>query len=139
MKNIYIISILRRTITVFLILLLCQIPNIKNCTASQSKILLASFYSVASLKAEGTYKTSKGVMANGKLFNELDTTCACNLYPIGTTLRVTVLDTGKSVVVKVTDRIGKRFAKTRIDLSKLAFSRIAELRQGIVKVEVTPI
>lgn len=104
-------------------------------TASASP-LKASYYSLASLKAEGTTKFSKNIMANGKLFDENALTCACRLYPLGTTLKITNLKNKKSVVVKVTDRIGKRFATSRIDLSKAAFERIAELRQGLVEIGV---
>lgn len=54
-------------------------------------------------------------------------------------LRVTNIKSGKSVIVRTTDRIGKRFAKIRIDLSKRAFSKIANLKQGIVQVKVEQI
>ena len=100
--------------------------------------LKASWYSVESLKKEGTWKYSKGVMANGHQFSDAEFTCATRLFPMGTILKVYRTTTGKFVLVKVTDRIGKRFAKTRIDLSKGAFSKIADLKQGVVpcKVEV---
>jgi rare lipoprotein A (peptidoglycan hydrolase) len=97
--------------------------------------LTASWYSIESLKKEGTYKYSKGIMANGRIFNN-DYTCATNLYPLGAILRVYNPKNGKEVSVEVTDRINKRFTKTRIDLSQKAFSEIAECRQGIVRVKV---
>lgn len=75
-------------------------------------------------------------MANGETFNDNAWTCATRLYPIGTWLCVRTLDGRKSVIVLVTDRIGKRFAKTRIDLSKRAFSIIAPLKQGLAKVSI---
>lgn len=98
--------------------------------------LTASWYSVQSLKDEGTYRYSKGVMANGKLFQDNSLTCANRLYPLGSILRVTNLSNGKSVIVETTDRIGKRFATTRCDLSKRAFSEIADLKRGVVQVKV---
>lgn len=98
--------------------------------------LIASWYSIDSLKQEGTYKHSKGVMANGQLFNDNAPTCATRLYPLNTWLCVTNIKSGQSIIVKVTDRIGKRFATKRIDLSKGAFSQIANLKQGIVSVKV---
>jgi rare lipoprotein A len=91
-----------------------------------------SWYSIASLQEEGTWKTSKGVMANGKLFQDSSLTCATRLYPLGTVLHIKNKSNGKAVTVKVTDRIGKRFANKRIDLSKRAFSQIAALEQGLV-------
>lgn len=98
--------------------------------------LTASWYSVESLKREGTYKTSKGVMANGRKFSDTNYTCASRLYPMDTYLRITNHNNRKSVIVKVTDKIGKRFATKRIDLSKGAFAKIANLKSGLVKVKV---
>lgn len=104
-----------------------------NCQATE---LNASWYSVESLKKEGTFKKSKGVMANGKMFNERAFTCATRLWPLGTKLQITNKKTQRKVAVIVTDRIGKRFAKTRIDLSKAAFQEIGRLCQGVIPVSV---
>lgn len=107
----------------------------KGVSASSRAVrLTASWYSEASLKQEGTWEKSKGVMANGQRFDETDYTCATRLYPLGTILKIS--HNGKTVYCEVTDRIGKRFAKTRIDLSKAAFQQIASLKQGLVEVEV---
>lgn len=104
--------------------------------AHAAQFILASWYSVKSLKDEGTYQKSKGVCADGSIFSDDRMSCACNLYPLGSILRVTNLSTGFSVDVVNTDHISKRFSKTRIDLSKGAFSKIADLEQGLVKVSV---
>jgi len=101
--------------------------------------LTASWYSEASLKKEGTWKTSKGVMANGKQFNENALTCATRDFRLEETLKITNINNNKSVIVKVTDRIGKRFAGKRIDLSKAAFNQIANLKQGIISVKIEAI
>ena len=101
--------------------------------------LKASWYSIESLKREGTYEYSKGIMADGKAFDENNLTCACRIYPLGTLLRITNISNGKSVQAKVTDRIGKRFAKTRIDLSKRAFLELADLSTGIIQVKITQV
>lgn len=130
-----------------LISILLGIGVFSRCQAVE---LTASWYSEESLKKEGTWKTSKGVMANGKRFDESAFTCATRLFPLGSYVRVVVCESkGKGamaaapkgrrngeVVVKVTDRIGKRFAQTRIDLSKAAFEKIAPLNKGIVPVTV---
>lgn len=106
-------------------------------TFAEPITLTASWYSTESLKKEGTYAYSKGYCADGSKFNEKSLTCATRLFPLGTILKVS--GNGRSVYVKVTDRIGKRFANTRIDLSKKAFGILAPLSQGLlqVKVEVT--
>lgn len=103
---------------------------------AETVTLKASWYSVESLKKEGTWKYSKGVMANGKKFVDEEHTCACRLYPLGTTLRITNLRNKKTVTVKVTDRISKRFAQTRIDLSRGSFEQIADLKEGLVPISV---
>lgn len=104
--------------------------------AEAGENLKASWYSIASLKKEGTYRYSKAIMANGQLFNDLAPTCATRLYPLNTWLRIININNNQSVLVKVTDRIGKRFAEKRIDLSRGAFSQIAELKQGVIPISV---
>jgi hypothetical protein len=103
---------------------------------SPAVMLKASWYSVQSLKDEGTWKTSKGVMANGHQFKDEAFTCATRLYALGARLKVTNVRNGRSVLVDVTDRISKRFGGTRIDLSRNSFNQIAELREGLVSVRV---
>ena len=98
--------------------------------------LLASWYSVQSLKEEGTYSYSKGIMANGRQFSDNGLTAACNSYPLGTKVKVTRTDTKASVVVLVTDRTAKRFTGKRIDLSAGAFAKLAPLSKGLIKVIV---
>lgn len=106
---------------------------------AQDIILTASYYSVESLKKEGTYAYSHGIMANGQKFHDDRLTCANRLFPLGTMLRVTNIKSGKSVIVRTTDRIGKRFARTRIDLSKKAMETLGgkqALAKGLLLVKV---
>lgn len=117
----------------------CAIALLYSCGAKSALAdinLKASWYSTQSLKDEGTFNYSKGVMANGEKFNEKALTCATRLYPLGTFLVVTNTGNNLRVVVKVTDRIGRRFAKKRIDLSKAAFQKISRLERGIVPIKV---
>lgn len=104
--------------------------------AKAAIILLASWYSMASLVSEGTYARTRGVMSNGKRYREEALTCASNDYPLGTRLYIRNRETGKGVNVTVTDRMAKAFRGKRIDLSKGAFRRIADCKQGVVQVEV---
>jgi rare lipoprotein A (peptidoglycan hydrolase) len=105
----------------------------------QPTYITASWYSNNSLKKEGTYKYSKGVMANGQLFRDEGFTCATWLYPLGTRIRVTDIKTGRHVYVTVTDRISRKFSNTRIDLSRAAFARLFDLTQGLSRVKVEAI
>ncbi len=106
------------------------------CLSCHAEELKASWYSVASLKRDGQWSITKGVMSNGKAFSDSRLTAASRDWPLGTWVEVRNLANGKSVNVEITDRINKRFAHKRIDLSKMAFSRIGELKKGIVKVRV---
>ena len=72
--------------------------------------------------------------ASGEKFDKNKFTCASNYYKIGTMLEVTNIANGKSVVVKVNDRGG--FKGMKLDLSEGAFKRIANLKQGVLKVKV---
>jgi rare lipoprotein A len=105
-----------------------------------AEILIASWYSRASLVKEKTWKDGKEKrMANGEKFDDNKFTAACNLYSLDTWLLVTDIASNKKVFVKVTDRIAKRFDKTRIDLSKAAMLFLGgqrALEQGLLQVKV---
>ena len=74
--------------------------------------------------------------ASGEIFDMNKMTCASNTHKLGTKLRVTNKETGKSVVVKVNDT-GEfsKYGRT-LDLSKAAFAKIAHLKHGLVKVDI---
>ena len=95
----------------------------------------ASWYDTKSCKREGT----SGIMANGKELNDNAYTCASWDYRFDTVLRVTNLSNGKRCLVRVTDRgpNKKLYLKGRkIDLSRAAFGRIANLEQGVIEVSI---
>ena len=73
--------------------------------------------------------------ADGSTFYQTGLTCASNVYKLGSKVRVTNTENGKSIIVKVTDNGPFRLPKI-VDLSKAAFSQIASLKQGIIKVLV---
>ena len=80
------------------------------------------------------YDAPGGTMANGKIFDGEAYTCATRDWPLGTKLLIT---SGRRVIrVTVTDRINKRFAGKRIDLTPAAFEKLAPLDQGLVNVKV---
>jgi len=75
--------------------------------------------------------------ANGEIFVQTKLTAACNKYPLGTMLRVTRMDNGKSIVVKVNDRIHPRM-KRIVDLTRKGAKSLNFIKDGLaaVKVEV---
>lgn len=58
--------------------------------------------------------------ASGQVYTHSKMTCATNVYPLGTILKVTNLDNGKYVIVRVNDRISPKY-RHRVDLSRGAF------------------
>jgi len=73
--------------------------------------------------------------ASGERFDNYAMTAAHKTLPFGTEVKVTNLNNGKSVSVRINDR--GPFVKGRIiDLSRAAFSQIADLDRGLVKVEI---
>jgi len=73
--------------------------------------------------------------STGDKFDMNGLTCASNQYKLGTWLRVTNLKTGKSVVVRVNDRMHPRM-KRIVDLSKGAAREIGMISKGVGKVKV---
>ena len=73
--------------------------------------------------------------ASGELYRNNLNSAAHMELPFGSMVRVTNLANGKSVVVKVNDRGAFKSGRI-IDLSKSAFSSIANIRDGIIKVKV---
>lgn len=78
-------------------------------------------------------------MANGKRFDQNDPTVAAHkTLPLGTKLRVTSKDTGKSIVVEIQDR-GPYIWGRELDLSMAAMRRIEPLQNGVVEVQIETI
>ena len=73
--------------------------------------------------------------ASGERYDRHQLTCAHRSYPFGTLLRVTDLENGRSVVVKVNDR--GPFAEGRVvDLSWAAARALDMIERGLVRVAV---
>lgn len=73
--------------------------------------------------------------ANGEIFSNNDLTAAHKTLPFGTLVKVTNLETNKSVVVVINDR-GPFIKGRSIDLSKKAFMLIVNKDKGLVKVKI---
>ncbi len=73
--------------------------------------------------------------SNGEIFSNKKLTCANNFLALGTYIRVTNPKNGKSVVVKVNDRMNQK-NKRLIDLSQEAASRLGLLSQGLGEVSI---
>lgn len=108
-------------------------------------IFIISFFSVHLFSLE-LYKTN--VIAsfygtdfhgkktsNGEIFNMYDLTCAHKSLPFNTILKVTNLQNGKSVNVRVNDR-GPFILNREIDLSTKAAQNLDMVKAGTVKVKL---
>ena len=88
---------------------------------------LASFYAA-------NYQNRK--TASGERLNNNSMTAAHRTLPFGTQVIVKNINNGKSVKVRINDR--GPFIKGRIiDLTRAAFSQIASLETGTVRVEIS--
>lgn len=113
-----------------------KLKYMKKLTLGGLAILLLSFTTEPICTVASYYhdKYHNRLSADNSRFSQHKLTAASNHYKLGDSVRVTNIVNGKSVDVKITDRMAKKY-KTRIDLSKKAFSRIASLESGIVDVE----
>ena len=73
--------------------------------------------------------------ANGETYNQNTMTAASMTLPLGTTAKVTNVESGKSVTVKVNDR-GPYVGNRIMDLSKAAANKIGINGKGLGKVKI---
>ena len=102
------------------------LPNV-GINNTPYEVGMASYYG----RAHAGRKT-----ASGAIFNPKELTAAHNRLPMGTIVEVRSIDTGKSVVVKITDTGGFRKYGRIIDVSEKAASIMGILHQGIGRVEL---
>jgi rare lipoprotein A len=77
--------------------------------------------------------------ASGEVFDQRRMVAAHRTLPLGTIVRVTNLENGRTVVLRVIDRgpYGRNYRKgTIIDVSKGAAARLRFLEEGLVRVRV---
>lgn len=113
-----------------------RVNNVKNSQrdAADEKVAygIASFYSKS---LEGT-KT-----ATGETFRHAKFTAASNHFRLGTLVRVINLRNGKSVIVRINDRMHKKMALRGrvVDLSYAAAEKLSFIKSGIVRVKVVAV
>lgn len=71
---------------------------------------------------------------SGEIFDQNKLTCASNIFKIGTRLKITNIKNERSVIVEVNDT--GSFKKVSVDLSKKAFSKIADIKDGIIEIKI---
>ena len=73
--------------------------------------------------------------ASGEIFDQKKLTCACNVLPLGTWIKVTNLRNRRSIIVKVNDRIHPKM-KRIVDLSRTAAQKLGYVSNGLTRVKV---
>jgi rare lipoprotein A len=119
-------SLMRLLVPTFAIIALAPaIASAQSVGASAQRIGVASWYGG---KHDGKRTSS------GEVFDQEGLTAASRSIPLGSRVRVTMTDTGESVVVTVNDRMGGR--SSIIDLSKGAARQIGLLGRGRSEVSI---
>ena len=111
----------------FLSVIFISFVNIANSSNKTDGV--ASWY--------GGKKYENKITAYGYKFHSSDLTCATLNYSQDVFLKVTNRDNDKYVIVKVIDKNSPN--GNLVDLSMGAFSRIANLQQGVARVEIEEI
>jgi len=106
--------------------------------ATFAAMVVAASAASAAQQGLASYYKSGHQTANGERFNPHGLTAAHRTLPFGTLVKVTNLESGKSVVVRVNDR-GPFKPKRVIDLSLGAAKMIGLVRAGIAPVRVEPL
>ena len=101
-------------------------PNYRTVPVVDSAVGVASYYAD---KFVGR-KT-----ASGEIFSQHKMTCAHNTLPFGTKVKVTNLRNGKSIVVRVNDRLHHRNPRI-VDLPTGAAKKLGYTGSGIINVSV---
>lgn len=96
------------------------------------KKISRTFYGQASFYAN---KFNGRKTASGEIFDQKKFTCACNVLPLGTWVKVTNLRNGRSVLVKVNDRIHPKMRRV-VDLTRAAAHSLGFISRGLTRVKV---
>ena len=89
-------------------------------------------YGLASFYAE---KFQGRTTASGETFSQVELTAACNVFPLGTFLKVTNLKNHKSIIVKTNDRLHPK-TKRLIDLSLSGAQKLDYVSRGLTRVKI---
>lgn len=89
-------------------------------------------YGLASFYAE---KFQGRTTASGVTFSQTSLTAACNVFPLGTILKVTNLKNHKTIIVKTNDRLHPK-TKRIIDLSFEGARKLDYVSRGLTRVKI---
>ncbi len=99
---------------------------------AKAPVSTKALYGIASFYAD---KFEGRKAADGSIYYHKNATCACNVLPLGTWVRVTNVRNRKSVIVKVTDRLHPKNPRI-VDMSKSTAAKLGFVGRGITQVKV---
>jgi rare lipoprotein A len=106
-------------------------PTDKNADKKSSNIIvgLATYYAQ---KFEG------GLTATGEIFRHSKLTAASNVFALNTWVKVTNILTGKSIIVRINDRMHPSMTKKGriLDLTMTAAKQLHIVNRGVAKVKI---
>jgi len=119
----------------FLFMMACLAKNLSAQADSTDKAKLKTITGIASFYSLNLTGTET---ATEERFDNKNMTAASNNFKLNTWVRVTNLRNGKSVVVRINDRMHTRMAKKGrvVDLSRAAAKQLHFMKRGLTKVKV---
>jgi rare lipoprotein A len=103
-----------------------QKKNYRNVPVVDTAVGQASFYADKFIGKK---------TASGEVFSQEKLTCAHNTYPFGSKVRVTNLKNGKTVLLRVNDRLHHRNPRL-VDLTRAGAAKLGFFKAGVIKVKV---
>ena len=129
---------MNRTLSIIIaasMLLVSNFAGVEGISTAQDSIFRAGEASWYSQIDPGILLTT----ANMEIFDDTGLTCAIWGVPFNTLIKVTNITNGRSIIVRVNDRgPAKRLVNGGrvVDLTKSAFSRLADTGEGLIRVEL---
>ena len=107
-------------------------PNDKNTDAKKSSNIITGLATYYAQKFEG------GLTATGEIFRHSKLTAASNVFALNTWVKVTNILTGKSIIVRINDRMHPSMTKKGriLDLTMTAAKQLHIVNRGVAKVKI---
>ena len=106
--------------------------NDKNADSKKSNNIITGLATYYAQKFEG------GLTATGEIFRHSKLTAASNVFALNTWVKVTNILTGKSIIVRINDRMHPNMTKKGriLDLTMTAAKQLHIVNRGVAKVKI---
>ena len=145
---------MKRFIRIFLFLLVSVLfsnINVSNARTDDwppiylfSKTTTDGYQAKSIITGLATYYASKfegNLTATGEVFHHSNLTAASNFFALNTLVKVTNILTGKSIIVRINDRMHPNMSKKGrvLDLTLTGAKQLKIVNRGVAKVKIEPI